>query len=141
MNDLLLILHFVGLSLGFAGGVGTAIAMRLVPATSAEGAAALRKLPPIFANVSATGLVLLWATGLIMIWSVYGGPQNLPGLFWLKIFFVLVLTGLAGWQHSIYGKIRREGGSPQRAALLKRLGPASGLSALIALIIAVLVFH
>lgn len=141
MNDILLILHFIGLSLGFAGGVGTAIAMRQVPSVNAEGAAALRRLPPIFANVSATGLLLLWVTGLIMIWSVYGGPQNLAGLFWLKILFVLILTGLAGWQHSIYAKLKRGAGNAGMVPLLKKLGPASGLSALLALIVAVLVFH
>jgi len=140
MNDILLILHFVGLALGFAGGIATGVTMRFAAEASPEGALALKRLPPVFAHISGAGLVLLWASGLILIWSRYGGPGNLPGLFWLKIVFVLILTALAGIQHATYAQIRRTG----NAALgqkLKVLGPASGLSALVALCIAVLVFH
>ena len=141
MNDILLIVHFIGFVLGFAGGIATAITMRASAGASADGAAALRRLPPIFANVSFAGLVLLWVTGLILIWSAFGGPQNLPGLFWLKIVFVLILTALAIGQHVIYGRIKRGAASAQMVGMLKKLGPASGLSALLALIVAVFVFH
>lgn len=141
VNDILLILHFIGFVLGFAGGIGSGVTMRFAGTASAEGAAALRRLPPVFANVSFAGLVLLWLTGLILIWSAFGGPQNLPGLFWLKILFVLILTGLAIAQHMIYARLKSGRAGPELAARLKMLGPASGLSALVALIIAVLVFH
>lgn len=140
MNNILLFLHFVGLAMGFAGGIGSAVTMRFAGGASAEGAAALKRLPPVFANISAYGLLILWVTGLILIWSVYGGPQNLPDLFWLKIVFVLLLTVLAGLQHATYAKIRRTG----NAALgtrLKVLGPASGLSALLAMAVAVFTFN
>ncbi|MCX5516000.1 hypothetical protein C3941_04805 [Kaistia algarum] len=140
MNVVLLFLHFVGLVMGFAGGIGSAVTMRFASGASAEGAAALKRLPPAFAKISAYGLVILWITGLILIWSVYGGPQNLPGLFWLKIVFVLILTGLNGWHHAIYAQIRRTG-DPSRGERLKIIGPASGLSALLAMAVAVIVFN
>ena len=40
------------------------------------------------------GLGLLWLTGLIMVWSVFGGPQNLPGIFWIKFICVLGVTAV-----------------------------------------------
>lgn len=140
MNQLLLFVHFVGLVMGFAGGIGSAVSMRYAGEASADGAAALRLLPPVFANISAVGLLLLWITGAIMIWSVFGGPGGLPGLFWLKIAFVLLLTVLTGALHATHAAIRRTG----NAALGGRLGmigPASGISALAAMLIAVLVFN
>lgn len=140
MNNILLIVHFIGFVMGFAGGIGSAVVMRFAAVSSAEGVAALKRLPPVFAQISAYGLALLWISGLILIWSVYGGPQNLPGLFWLKIAFVLILTALTGLQHATYGAIRRTGNGAL-AGRLKVIGPASGVSALIALIIAVFVFN
>lgn len=140
MNNVLLFLHFVGLAMGFAGGIGSAVTMRFAGGASAEGAAALKRLPPVFINISAYGLLILWITGLVMIWSVYGGPQNLPGLFWLKIVFVVILTGLNGWHHAIYAQIRRTG-DPSRGEALKIVGPASGLSALLAMAAAVFAFN
>jgi len=97
-------------------------------------------LPPVFANISATGLLLLWATGLIMVWSVFGGPGNLPQLFWLKMVFVVLLTLLAGAQHATYARIRRTGNAAL-GARMKVLGPASGLSALLATLVAVYAFN
>lgn len=140
MTQLLLFIHFVGLAMGFAGGIGSAVTMRFAAGANAEGAAALKRLPPVFANISATGLLLLWATGLIMVWSVFGGPGNLPQLFWLKMVFVVLLTLLAGAQHATYAKIRRTGNAAL-GARMKVLGPASGLSALLATLVAVYAFN
>ena len=51
--------------------------------------------------VGQIGLGLLWLTGLIMVWTRWGGPQNLPGTFWMKFGLVVLLTGVdqvwLGW--------------------------------------------
>ena len=106
MNQILLFLHFVGLMLGATGGFGSALVMRRAQAVPAEAAGTLRGLGPMLANVSAVGLVLMWLSGLVMVWSAWGGPGNLPGLFWLKLVFVLSLTAAAGMIHRTYAAVR-----------------------------------
>ncbi len=98
----------------------------------------LRGLGPMLANVSAVGLALMWATGLAMVWSRWGGPGNLPGLFWVKFVFVLTLTAATIAIHMSYAQIR--GGNPAAAARLPKLGPISGISAVLAVLFAVYAF-
>ncbi len=138
MNQVLLFLHFVGLMVGATGGFGSAIIMRRAVVAGPDAAGTLRGLGPMLAKVSGAGLALMWASGVIMVWSRWGGPGNLPGLFWLKMLFVLSLTAAAVMIHMTYGEIRR--GKPAAAARLPKLGPVSGVSALLAVLTAVFVF-
>lgn len=138
MYQIILFLHFLGLMLGATGGFGSALVMRRAVALPPEGARPLRELGPMLANVSGVGLALLWATGLIMVWTGWGGFGALPGLFWIKFVFVLTLTGAVGAIHITYGRIRR--GDLAAAAWLPRIGPAAGLSALLAVLFATFTF-
>jgi hypothetical protein len=138
MNQVLLFLHFVGLMLGATGGFGSALIMRRALAMTPERARPLRELGPMLANVSATGLALMWATGLIMVWSRWSGPGSLPGFFWAKFVFVLTLTAAAVAIHMTYGEIRR--GNLAAAARLPKLGPMAGVSSLLAVLLAVFTF-
>jgi hypothetical protein len=74
-----------------------------------------------------------------MVWSFYGGPSNLPSLFWVKFVFTLTLTAAAIAIPATYAQIRRT----RNGSLAKRvqvLGPVAGLSALLAALFAVLAF-
>ncbi len=138
MNQVLLFLHFVGLMLGATGGFGSALIMRRAVAAGPEAAGQLRALGPMLANVSAVGLALMWASGLVLVWSRWGGPGNLPGLFWLKFVFVLSLTAAAVAIHATYAEVKR--GNLAAAARLPKLGPAAGVSSLLAVLTAVFTF-
>jgi hypothetical protein len=138
MNQTLIFLHFVGLMLGAAGGFSSAIIMRRAAGMAPDAARPLRELGPVLAKVSATGVALLWLTGLILVWSRWNGPLSLPGLFWLKFVFVLTLTAAVILIHMTYADIRR--GNAAVAARLPKLGPAAGLSALLAVLFAVFSF-
>lgn len=140
LNDILLFLHFVGLVMGAGPGLANMVIGRQAAAASPDGAAALRRLPPILAKVSVTGLVVLWVSGLIMVWSRWGGPGNLPTAFWVKMIFVVVLTVVVGLVHKTLADIKRTG-NPALAARLPRLGPLAGLSTLLAVLFAVFAFH
>ena len=107
MSQVLLFLHFVGLMLGATGGFGSALVMRRALAVGPEAARPLRELGPMLANVSATGLALMWASGLVLVWSRWNGPGGLPELFWLKFLFVLTLTAATIAIHLTYAEIRR----------------------------------
>jgi hypothetical protein len=104
-----------------------------------EQAGAVRGLGPLLDNVSAAGLLVLWATGLILVWSKWGGIASLPSLFWVKFIFVVTLTLAAGAIHLTYSEIRRTGNAALGARLAK-LGPAAGLSSLLAVLFAAYTF-
>lgn len=140
LNDLLLVLHFIGLVMGSGPGIANMVIMRAAATATPEGAAALRRVPPMLINVSTAGLVLLWITGLIMVWTIYGGPGGLPWAFWVKIVFVLILTAVVVAMHMTLAEIRKTG-NMALAARMPKLGPMAGLSALVAVIFAVIAFQ
>ena len=138
MNDAILFLHFVGLMLGAAGGFASAIIMRRALALPADEAKVLRGLGPILAKVSAIGVAVLWVTGLILVWSKWDGFGSLPQMFWVKAVFILSLTAVAILINMTYAEIRK--GNVAVAARLPKLGPMAGISALLAVLFAVLTF-
>jgi len=140
LNDILLFLHFFGLMLGAAGGLASGIIMRRALTMPPEQAQVVRGLGPLLANVAGAGVAVLWITGVIMVWSRWGGLTNLGWAFWVKFAFVVLLTLSTGLVHQTYAEIRRTG-NKALAARLARLGPVSGLSALLATLFAVLAFH
>lgn len=131
-----LFLHFCGLMLGAAGGFAGGLVMLRARSAPADQAATLRALGWPLAMMGATGLVVLWATGILMIFFT---APSLPGLFWAKILFVVVLTVLSGLTHKTYADIRRTGdmGLMQRLSVL---GPASGATLLLIVLLAVYAF-
>ena len=139
MNEALLFLHLVGLMLGAAGGFSSAVIMRRALAMPADEAKVVRGLGPILANVSAIGLAFLWVTGLILVWSKWDGLGSLPQFFWIKAIFILSLTAVTGLIHMTYAEVRR--GNVALAARLPKLGPMAGVSALLAVLFAVISFN
>jgi hypothetical protein len=139
MNEALLFLHLVGLMLGAAGGFASAVIMRRALVLPADDARAVRSLGPILANVSLTGLIVMWATGLILVWSKWNGIESLPQMFWVKAIFILSLTVMTALIHMTYAEIRK--GNPAAAAKLPKFGPMAGISALLAVLFAVLAFN
>jgi hypothetical protein len=139
MNAALLFLHFVGLMLGAAGGFASAIIMRRALVLPADEAKVLRSLGPILSKVSAAGVAVLWVTGLILVWSKYDGLASLPQMFWVKAIFILSLTVMTALIQLTYAEIRK--GNPAAAARLPKFGPMAGVSALLAVLFAVLAFN
>lgn len=138
MNAALLFLHLVGLMLGAAGGFASAVIMRRALVLPADEAKVVRGLGPILANLSLTGLIVMWATGLVLVWSKWSGLESLPQMFWVKAIFILSLTVMTALIHMTYAEIRK--GNPAAAARLPRFGPMAGISALLAVLFAVLAF-
>jgi hypothetical protein len=139
MNAALLFLHFVGLMLGAAGGFASAIIMRRALVLPADEAKVVRGLGPILSKVSATGVAVLWVTGLIMVWSKWDGFVSLPQMFWVKAIFIVSLTVMTALIQLTYAEIRK--GNPAAAARLPKFGPMAGISALLAVLFAVLAFN
>jgi hypothetical protein len=91
MNQILLILHLFGFGAGIAASIGNFTIGTLIQASPGD-APVLRKVSPVLGRVGQAGLGLLWLTGVILIWSRYGGPGNLPTLFWWKFACVVLIT-------------------------------------------------
>ena len=138
MNDFILFLHFFGLMLGAAGGLGSGVLMRRALAMPADEAKVVRGLGPLLANVAHIGVALLWVTGLILVWSKWDGFANLPQLFWVKAIFILSLTAVSIFVHMTYAEIRK--GNVAVASRLPKLGPMAGVSAILAVLFAVYTF-
>lgn len=138
MNQFWLFLHLIGLILGAGPGMANMVIMRTAATATPEGAAALRKVPPILVNVSTAGVVVLWITGIIMVWSRFGGPDALPTLFWVKFVFVVILTLVVVFMQMTLAEIRK--GNMAAASRMPKLGPAAGVSALLAVLFACYAF-
>jgi hypothetical protein len=138
MNETMLFLHFVGLMLGATGGFGSAIVMRRALTLKADEGKVLRGLGPVLAKVSAIGLVVLWATGLVLVWTKWDGLGSLPQIFWVKAIFIVSLTVVSVFINMTYAEIRK--GNMAVATRLPKLGPMAGVSALLAVLFAVLAF-
>ncbi|CAN5130367.1 hypothetical protein BH10PSE9_BH10PSE9_10090 [soil metagenome] len=138
MYAILLFLHFVGLMIGAAGGLGGAILGRRALSMPPEQAQTVRSLGPFLANVAAVGVVVLWLSGLALVW-MRGGFGDLPSLFWVKFAFVIAVTVLVGLVHMTYAELRRTK-NPAVAGRLAILGPLTGLANLIVVLTACFAF-
>lgn len=96
----LVMLHFLGLAMGFATGFGNMVMAGVMAKASPDERRALAKFPPAIARVGDVGLVLLWLTGLTLVFMKWGGFGSLPGLFHAKLTAVVVMTLLIGFVHS-----------------------------------------
>ena len=72
------------------------------------------------------------------MWSKWDGFANLPQLFWVKAVFILSLTVFTILIQMTYREIGK--GNVALAARIPKLGPLAGISALLAVLSAVLAF-
>lgn len=141
-RQFLLILHFLGLAMGFsvsfANMVIGALASRAAPADRAV----MARIPPAMTRVGDVGLVLLLTSGLLMMFNYWGGFDAFGLLGWpfhVKITLVLVLLGLIGFIHSLMRKA--QSGDVAAAALIPKVGRVAFLTAVTIVVMAVLAFN
>jgi uncharacterized membrane protein len=138
MNEILLILHFLGFGAGMATSVGNFTIMQLIQSSPGD-APVLTKVPPLLARIGQVGLGVLWITGIIMVWSVWGGPESLPWAFWVKFACVVLLTAVAIYLDLTVKKVRA--GNVAAAAQLPLFGRVAAGVLLLIVIFAVIAFH
>lgn len=139
LNDVLLMLHFLGLAMGFSASFGNMVMMGVIAKAKPSEAMVLARFPPAISRVADVGLVLLWATGITMVFIRWNGPASMPGFFWVKILAVIAMTAVVGYMHSLMGKARR--GDIASARQLPTFGRIASVCALLAVIFAVLAFQ
>jgi hypothetical protein len=137
MNEILLILHLFGFAMGIAAAFGNGLMFMTMRGTPAS-APVLAGITPRFARIGQIGLGLLWITGIILVWSAFGGPQNLPGLFWWKFVLAVLVTVVIALLDVTLRRVRA--GDRAAAARLPALGATSFVATILILIIAVFAF-
>jgi hypothetical protein len=138
-HDALLALHIFGLMLGAAGGMSSAFIMARAAKSPPEHGLVLRGLGPHLARIAGAGLIVMWISGVALVFLTYGSFDRLPALFWVKFVFISTLTLAAIAVEVSYAHIKA--GKMKPPGLLLVLGPISGVSALLAMIVAVFTFH
>ena len=136
--QILIILHFLGLTMGFATGIANGVMMGLIGKAAPQEKAVLSRFPAAMARVGQMGIGLLWLTGLTLVFVKWGGFKALPWTFHVKITAVVILTLAVLRAHALTRRITA--GDPAAAASMRVMGRVAMLAALTALVFAVLTF-
>lgn len=138
LNQFLLFLHLVGLTLGMASGWGNMTMGKLMAEASPADRPVLARFPPAIARVGGVGLLLLWVTGFLLVFWKWNGFGGLPWQFHAKLTGVVLLTGTIGMIHAHMARARR--GDVAAAGRLPVLGMIATVLSLLVVLFAVLAF-
>jgi hypothetical protein len=139
VNEVLLILHFIGLALGFSVSFANIVMSGIIAKATPPEKAVLGRFPPLMSRVGTIGLTLLWITGVTMVYTKWGGFAALPWQFGVKIAAVAVLTATVTYILRTERLVRT--GDASGLARIEAAGKVATISALIAVIFAVLTFN
>jgi uncharacterized membrane protein len=141
-HQILLILHFIGLAMGFSVSFANMVMGGLAAKSAPADQAVLARFPPAMSRVGDVGLILLWATGLTLLFTYWGGTDAfsvLPWQFHVKLTGVVILTGLVGYVHSLMRKARM--GDAAAARTIPTVGKIAFVVALTIVVMAVWTFN
>jgi hypothetical protein len=138
LNQSMLFLHLVGLTLGMASGWGNLVMGKLIADAQPGERPVLARFPPAIAKVGGVGLLLLWVTGFLLVFWKWNGFGGLPWQFHAKFTGVVLLTATIGVIHAHMAKARR--GDMAAAKRLPVLGMTATLLSLTVVLFAVLAF-
>ena len=129
--------HFFGLMLGAGAGLG-ALAAAIAHKRTGGGPPSdtIKAIKPIFGIFSLSGISLLWITGLIM--TPTADPTLLGGLFYVKMLVAATMLGISLFLMFIAKKSAKAGVPPP--AYFDMVGRTSGLLAIVAVALAVMIF-
>ena len=137
-NEVVLILHFLGLAMGMSVTFGNIVMLNLITRAAPAEKAVLARFPPAISKVGRAGLGLLWATGLTMVYTRWNGLAGMPWQFHVKLTAVILLTLTVIYLSRLEAQVQR--GDAAAAARVQTFGKLASASALIAVIFAVLTF-
>lgn len=129
--------HFFGLMLGAAAGLG-AMATAIAHKRTGGGPPSdlIKAIKPIFGIFGLSGVSLLWITGLIMTPNV--DPALLGALFYVKLLVAATMLGISVFLMTITKRAAKAGTPPP--SYVEALGRSSGVMAIIAVALAVMIF-
>ena len=129
--------HYFGLMLGAAAGLGGMAAAIAHKRTGGGPPSDLIKaIKPIFGIFGLSGISLLWITGLIMTQNT--NPALLGALFYVKLLVAATMLAISVFL-MVGAKRAAKAGTPP-PSYFEALGRSSGVMALIAVALAVMIF-
>src|SRR5689334_21775191 len=137
--QLLLILHFLGLAMGFSVSFAGMVMGAMIARAKPEERPVLGRFLPMMSRVGDIGLVLLWGSGLSLLFWKWGGFANTPPTFHAKITLVVALTLLVGYIHALQARIKRGDSAVQ--GRIETAGKVAFLLAVSIVVLAVLSFN
>lgn len=137
-NDLLIALHFLGLFMGGAAGIGLPVIGAIMQVTPVEHRPSVGRAARPLRLIGQSGVGLLILTGLVLVAS-NGSFGSLPFLFWIKMLLVVGLV-VSIYQATKAGARAMTGdaGASCQARLLGKLNIALVIAIVV---VAALVFH
>ena len=138
LDNVLLMLHFLGLAMGLSTGFANMVMAGLIDQAAPAEKAVLSRFPPAMSRIGAIGLVLLWITGVSIVMTRYGTFAILPRPFVIKLAAVVLLTLAVIYINMLMPRAQR--GDEGAMARIRTLGVLTGPLAIIAIIFAVITF-
>lgn len=138
LNQLLLILHFLGLAVGMSASVVNLVVGGLIAGAAPPERPVLARVPAVMSHVGGGGLLLLWATGLMLVFTKWGGFASLPWQFHVKVTAVVLMTLAVGLAHALQARMKR--GDSAAGARLPLVGKAILILSVVVVVFAVLTF-
>jgi hypothetical protein len=108
LSQILLILHFTGLGLAFAGAVGNYVLLLVTNASPPADAATLNRPSRLFDRFWQVGFAMLVVTGPLLLWLKWGGVPAHWTAFWLKMLGVAALAAMIALLARTAGRARRD---------------------------------
>ena len=136
--DILLWLHLMGLAMGVGGGIAMSRVAPKFIAGPVDQREQLRPIEQFLTRIIETGLAILIITGPLMLWLKFGGGEGLGWPFAVKMAFVAATVVLV--VVSRLAKRRFERGDESASRVMSVSGPLTGISAILAMIFAVITF-
>lgn len=129
--------HYFGLMLGAGAGLGSMAAVIAHKRTGGGPPSdTIKAIKPIFGMFGLAGISLLWITGLIMTLNV--DTAEFGGLFYLKLLVAATMLTISVFMMVVTKKSVAVGTPPP--SYFEALGRTSGILALVAVALAVMVF-
>ena len=138
MNQALLVLHLLGMAMGLSVSFANIVMAGIGAKATPDERKILLRFPGAMIRVGDNGLTLLITTGPILLFTKYQGFAGMPWTFHVKLTAVVVLLGAVGFIHANMRKM--VAGDQAAMARVKMVGPIALLSALTAVVFAVLTF-
>lgn len=138
LNQVLLVVHFLGLAFGFSVPIANAVVGALIASAAPAERSVLARLPPRMGAIGKIGLTLLWISGGVLVETRWGGFGTLPWQFHVKLTAVVLLTITVIYIHLQERRVRH--GDTGASARIQTAGKIGAVFALTALVFAVLTF-
>ncbi|MCB1517250.1 MAG: hypothetical protein KDJ19_06495 [Hyphomicrobiaceae bacterium] len=137
--NLVLALHLFSLAMGTGSGIANSAIGPLYGPSSAEQRNVLFKLAAVLGRNGQIAIGLLWITGIALIFMKGYNLMEMPVMFWIKILFVIILSGASGMASAAARRFANgDMAASTRAAMF---GMVAGVSSVVVILCAVFAFE